>query len=388
MLRTGILIQELKVNENRKPETAIRDVRLLFMSGTGNTRRVAEWVGQTARERGLAVECHSIESREALEMGSPGRETMVGLFAPTHGFTTPWLMMKFLFKLPRARGAVAFAVATRGGTYATTLGRKDGKARLSVPGLAGTAAWLIVFMLMIKGYRVRGVIHADMPSNWMSLHPSLTEKRIGLVLDYAGRRLKRYAARLLDGKKVFFTPANIWELAAGIALLPVSAGYLAIGHIGLAKLFFATRRCNGCGACARNCLADAIIMRGQKPDVRPFWTYKCESCMRCMAYCTRQAIEASQSFGVLLFYMMFLPMSTWGLTRLADLLPGLNVADNLWLQTIIFFIWCYPATILAYHIFYRLSRIPGVDRVLAYTTLTAFYKRYHEPETRLSDFRK
>jgi hypothetical protein len=84
---------------------------------------------------------------------------------------------------------------------------------------------------------------------------------------------------------------------------------------------------------------------------------------------------------------MFLPTSTWGLALLADLAPGLNVADSLWLQTVIFFVWCYPATIVSYHIFHRLSRIPGVDRVLAYTTLTAFYKRYHEPDTRLKDLR-
>jgi len=226
-----------------------------------------------------------------------------------------------------------------------------------------------------------------MPSNWTSVHPSLPRRWIDLLEEMGRRKTRDFTGKLLSGHRHWLTLDNAWEFVAGAALLPVSAVYLVVGHVGLAKLFFASPKCNGCGLCAKHCPVGAIRMRGKR-NPRPFWTYACESCMRCMAFCPRKAVEASQSFAVALFYLMFLPSSSWGLTQLAQLAPGFDLAGNEWLQLALVWVWCYPAAIGSYWIFHLLTRIPGVDQVIAHTTLTFLYKRYREPGTKISDFKK
>ncbi|MCM2323118.1 MAG: hypothetical protein NDJ90_07625 [Oligoflexia bacterium] len=40
-----------------------------------------------------------------------------------------------------------------------------------VPGLDGTAGYLVALILLLKGYDVRGVRPVDMPASWTQVHP-------------------------------------------------------------------------------------------------------------------------------------------------------------------------------------------------------------------------
>jgi hypothetical protein len=50
---------------------------------------------------------------------------------------------------------------------------------------------------------------------------------------------------------------------------------------------------------------------------------------------------------------------------------------------IIYFIDFFTALILSYWMFWYLIRIPMVNTLFTYTTLTRYYRRYHQPETKL-----
>ena len=47
-----------------------------------------------------------------------------------------------------------------------------------------------------------------------------------------------------------------------------------------------------------------------------------------------------------------------------------------------------PAIFLSYWIFWILIRIPVINTIFSVTTLTHYFKRFHEPETRLKDLVK
>lgn len=46
-------------------------------------------------------------------------------------------------------------------------------------------------------------------------------------------------------------------------------------------------KCNGCGLCAKLCLAETITL----VDSRPIWNEKCYQCLRCINYCPQVAIQ-------------------------------------------------------------------------------------------------
>lgn len=350
------------------------DATFLFLSGTGNSFRAANWMADEASKAGLSVTVHPIDHTRMEEKAVSGNDRFMGLFLPTHGFTAPWLMLRFVLRLPGGKGARAFVVPTRAGTRIGPL---------RIPGMEGTAGWLIALILMFKGYRLRGVMGLDMPSNWLAIHWGLGRRSVEMITAHAEPKARRFMGDILSGKTRY---GGIIPLLLGLALLPVSAAYLLMGRFFLSKLFFADNRCNGCGICARNCPASAIRM-WPKRRPRPYWTFSCESCMRCMSFCPEQAVQAGQSWGVLLFYIV----STFGvfqvLNRLSPGVFGSDAINGFWPGKVIEYPFTLASLALAYFLFTFLVRIPVVNAFFAWTTLTRFWRRYHEPSVRLENLK-
>ncbi|MFC1705751.1 EFR1 family ferrodoxin [Planctomycetota bacterium] len=346
---------------------------IYFMSGTGNSYRVATWIGELAREHGAESSVIPIESGHPEEEVAVGPESLLGIVMPTHGFTAPWHMLKFVVRLPRRRQTGAFCVATRAGV-------KLGP--LFTPGLGGTATFLVALILWLKGFSVRGVTGIDMPSNWTAFHWGLHPKNANAIIARARIKTKRVAERLLTGRRWWLSVGNLYDLTLGLALTPASLGYLVVGRYFLAKLFFANNKCNACGLCVDNCPVGAVTMWG-KQNPRPFWRHNCESCMRCMAYCPQRAIEAGQSWGILLYFACTPPSMFLAYKILLALFPSVDPdVHYLWIAAAAAFIAPF-FIFLAYWVFAGLTRIPLVNSLFTYTTLTRIYRRYHEPDTKL-----
>jgi ferredoxin len=339
---------------------AVTHASLWTSSGTGNTLHVARWMATAAEVVGVPTRIERIDARCDPATIDTGPHSAVGVLMPTHGFTAPWIVLKTLAKFPNGHGAAAFCVATRGGLQ---LGR------VFTPGLAGTACFVAALMLACKGYRVRGVLGIDMPSNWMSLHSALKPAKVEAIGARAQAVAERFAQGVLSGRFHWLTRNAAYDFAFGMALVPISLGYLVLGRAGLGKLFFATNACNACGLCEAACPVGAVKLR----DGRPFWTWECESCMRCMSFCPRHAIDASQSLAVLLCLLMAIPvvplllgpgLPRWLLWPLETALWGLELAG-------------------VYRAVWWLQRSPRVRSVLSWTTATTWYRRHRQPDVRL-----
>ena len=351
-------------------------VILYFMSGTGNTFRAATWMLEAAEGTGSPARLVPIEEGRPEEEIDQRVEDLVGVAMPTHGFIAPWPVIRFVMRFPRGRGTHAFVVPTRAGMRF---------GRVCTPGMEGTAGYLVALLLLLKGYSVRGVMGLDMPSNWLSLHPGLHPSNVRVIIARGREKTLRFMERLLSGG-TSFGPGSLVELFFGLLLLPVSLGYLLVGRFFLAKLFFPNYDCDGCGLCAANCPNGAIRMWGKK-KARPYWTFDCESCMRCMGYCPRNAIEAGHSLGVVIYYVTSIPVSLYLMNTLGKALPWFEGLDNRWTRMLLQYPYILLSIFITYLLFTLLIRMPFVNRLFTYTTLTRFYRRYHEPETKLKDIK-
>jgi Pyruvate/2-oxoacid:ferredoxin oxidoreductase delta subunit len=348
-----------------------RQAAFYFYTGTGNSYRVTTWMADAADASGADVTVRSIGSARPAEEIGQGEMALLGLVMPTHGFTVPWVMLRFALRLPRRKGAHGVVVATRAGT-------KVGP--IFLPGIEGTATWLVALVLVLKGYRTRGVTGVDMPSNWIAVHPGLSPETVTEIEARARRRTARFIGAILSGRRRF---TGWLSLGIGLFFFPISLVYLLLGRLYLAKLFFASDRCTGCGLCAKHCPNQAIKMLG-RGSRRPYWTFRCESCMRCMGYCPTQAIEVNYLLGVGAYLLAAIIPTTALLSWLTARLPALAFLG--WMPPLVLeTLYAIAVVGLAYPLFHLLLGVRWVNRLFTLITPTHYYRRYHEPDAALEE---
>lgn len=350
------------------------------MSGTGNTYRMACWVKDIARQYSVNAKIIMIEDVDFDNDIQPSSDSLVATLFPTHGFMPPWSMIKFLFKMPKRPGVPVMCAATRG---AYKLGP------LIIPGASGFATFFAAMLLFLKGCRVQAVFSLDMPANLINFHSGLHPDIVQAISTKSRKRLTRLIPRLLEGRKIWFTRNNLWEglwsvfIFWLIPFFPIF--YLLVARMSMTKMMFSNHRCVGCGLCARACPNQAIIMKKTGVNrVRPYWTYHCENCLRCMAYCKKKAVEAGHSWAVILYFITSVPVMSSVFMWLHETnasIPVINDNPLLELFNILYFL---PALFLSYWLFWQLIRVPMIKAFFSYTTLTHYYRRYHQPDTRLT----
>ena len=348
-----------------------RVLKAFYMTGTGNSYKVADWSRQVAQSYGLEANLEQVTVGQSLHKG---KADMYVFAYPTHGFTAPWLMLQFVWSLPRGTNKPALVLPTRAGT------RVCGSC---LPGMEGTAGYLIALILLLKGYRVQCVAGVDMPSNWTAFHWGMNEENVKVIVSKAEVKVKEIVQKVLQGKHWY---SGMIPLAIGIGLVPISFMYLILAQLVLAKLFFAAENCNGCSLCKMICPKQAIIMKGET-EKRPFWTYACDSCMACMNYCPTKSIEVSPVIILLFYYIMAVPSVFYVLTFLA------KGAENFILQHgILSFLLQYMNSVIsvaiAYRLLYYLLENRGIRRLLGRLSHTRYFRRYHVPEVALSQVHK
>lgn len=347
-------------------------LRIDYFSGTGNALTACRWIAENARDLGMEAHIQAIDRFDRHEIEKAPDGALLGFAYPTHGFALPWFMLKYIIFFPRGRNFV-FLLNTRAGMKLGTW---------NTPGLSGLALLLPILILTLKGYNITGLLSLDMPSNWISVHPGLFPSAIDFIVCKCHAKVDRFSAQILNGQRsipwyfLVFLPVDL-------ALGPISVMYLILGRFFLAKTFFATKKCNGCKICAQYCPVGAIRII----DDRPYWSFYCDSCMRCMNICPQQAIETSHSMAALMIALTnLLPVAAYittfmNKTGLALSEPALYIADHA-------VTWVLILTIIyaLYILIFILLRNPWVNRFFVYTSLTYYWARYKAPGISLKDF--
>lgn len=276
-------------------------------------------------------------------------DTLLIFISPIHGFNYPKITLDFIRHFPKGKNRVVL--------MNTRAGMRIGK-RVT-PGLTGVAFLLSSFLLRGKGYRIAGQIPFDMPSNWVAIHPALSEKTTNFLHEAGRSKVRKHADRIFAGKPDF---AAHRDLVQDVLISPVSLAYYVAGRFFLAKSYYASAACNRCGLCEKQCPVQAIKHSGKQP----FWTFRCESCMRCMKNCPQRAIETTHGLWMALF---FLSSTVTGLlyALLAAYIQSTFLKFTLYSIVLIVLLW------LLYLIQHVLLRSKFIRKLIMLTSLT-YYK--------------
>ena len=335
---------------------------IFYFSGTGNSRRISIWLAQQANGKGLSTTIYNIENQKSYP--SIQENSLIGFVFPVHGFITIWAMLKFIIFFPPNKSSSRVYTVTSLG--ACKLGN------LIIPGWEGSGLYLPLLILILKGYRPAGACHIRAtPENWTSLIPGHSKNANAWMLARARNNTLNFADKLFANKWSFY---GLLSFLIGIIFLPLSLAYLFWGRFFLAKINFATTKCNGCKICQNNCPVNAIEFY-QK---RPFWKFNCESCMRCMNFCPQQAIQANLPLVAIITFFLLYPVS-----HFAEKLFG---TKHISASIIIYFVSLLTLALL-YWLFFLAIRIKWINIIFEYLAPTKYFFKYKELNTIITDFK-
>jgi ferredoxin len=348
-------------------------VYIYFFSGTGNARISSEWIADEARKKGIKAVVQQIDRLENIVMPPPAEKTLIGFAFPTHGFNAAPIMLKFIAGFPWGSGREVFLLNTRAGMKIS---------KLFIPGLSGVALLLPLFMLWLKGYKCIALRSVDLPSNWISLHPGLKKKVIESILIRCEGIVRRFAVKILSGKKNY---RGLASLPVDLLISPVALVYYIGGRFFLSKTFIANYNCNNCGICIKECPTSSIILVAE----RPYWKLTCESCMRCLNNCPQKAIEAAH--GMALIFWLIITIINAQLIFL--ILNTLNIKPDVWWWKVVSNIIAIAVMVLIatllYRIMHYLMQFKPIKYMVRFTSLTSFtfWRRYNRIKSKSRNYK-
>ncbi len=328
---------------------------VFYFSGTGNARQIALWIEDLAKEHQFECFIHDISTLKSKKTESLNEDALLFFISPVHGFNFPKITSDFISKFPKGTNNVVL--------MNTRAGMKVG--RFIGPGLTGVAFMLSSVKLRFKGYKIKGSIPYDMPSNWISIHPAIGKKATEYMFSVTQRRVETHCNKLFSGKTQFVSRKDIIQ---DLLISPVSLMYYLAGRFVFAKSFYASHKCNNCGLCIKQCPVKAIQLKNQ----RPFWTMSCESCMKCMNTCPQTAIETAHGmFAVISIFSSFL------ISMILNIITP-NFSNNGYVRFFIFNLVFFSLLWSIYRLQHFFLRYKMFAKLISFTSLTSykFWGRY------------
>jgi len=344
---------------------------MVYYSGTGNSKRVSEWIADEAQFNGMKTHIASYHQFDPMTIADLKGKTLIGFFSATHGFNMPHSMLRFLFRFNLLKGSDVFIGNTRAGLKLW---------KLFLPGLSGIAMYFPALILFLKGYKIKGMYPVDLPSNWISLHPGVRKKVADSMVKHYEKLTRNFASRILSGNRVFMKSFILLPL--DILVAPIALGYYFIGRYILAKTFIANYHCNNCGVCIEQCPTKSIILH----ENRPYWKFTCESCMKCMNYCPERAIETAHSMVFLLLLALIVVVNPFLSVKVTDFVSKWLGHSRMAYEALYFILQWSIALILfyvGYKLLHYLMRFPLINKIITYSSLTTwkFWRRYRIPKS-------
>ena len=245
---------------------------ILYLSGTGNTKYVAEKLAAALGDRAVDVTTIPADGGFMLELEKGEK---LGFCFPVHGWRPPQLMRKFVHRLTvrtetSSEEMYTFAVCTAGDTI-------------------GEAVDVFISDAAKSGIKVKAAFDVKMPNTYVGLP----------FMDVDGKEVESEKIKA-SAERLTFVSTAIKKKAEGLFLNYIGKwprinsrflGSLFVRKLVTDRYFRVDETaCVKCGKCAAVCpVADIIYIKGEYPQ----WKHnkKCMTCFACYHSCKKHAIQ-------------------------------------------------------------------------------------------------
>lgn len=232
---------------------------ILYFSGTGNSRYVAEVIGKTTSDEIVSV--NDLIKKGKLKTLSSDRPFV--FVCPTYSWRIPRILEEFINKTT--------FTGNRNVYFILTYGDSDHGALHYVKRLCKKKDFIL------EGYA--GVI---MPENYIAMFNAPDKSEADLIIQKALPQILILAEQIK--KKQPFPKVHITQRSRVKSLITNPLFYITSVS---AKGFYSTNTCISCGKCQQVCPLNNVTLVNEKPQ----WGNKCTHCMACICACPKEAIE-------------------------------------------------------------------------------------------------
>ena len=252
---------------------------ILYFSGTGNSRYVAERIAAVTGEELIDVNA-KIRNRDT---GRIVAGAWVVIVTPTYAWRIPRVVEEWIRETEFAgAGQAESHVADQAKSHSASRDGLQAWFVMTCGDEAGNACKYNLQLCAAKGWDYMGTAQVVMPENYLAMFPVPKPSTAQKIIRNAEPVIDEIAGQIAQGNPVpdgKLTAAD--RLKSGFVNAVFYSMFLKAGP------FHATDACIGCGKCESLCPLHNIALK----DGRPVWGKDCTHCMACIAYCPTEAIE-------------------------------------------------------------------------------------------------
>ena len=231
---------------------------IIYFSGTGNSRYVAEGLAQILDDK-LVSATDLIKFKEKDTFNSEKPFVFVG---PVYAGRFPKVFRKFIKESMFLGPRNAYVIMTCAGSPCDAYGSIQ--ADLKKVGLA-----------------VKGFDYVLMPNNYLIMFDTPSKEEADEIVAKGHEKTIEIANKIKKGESFVDTPGGAMNKFVSVF------GYHVANTSFKSKKFKASDDCIACGNCALLCPFESIRII----DDKPVWNGKCTHCMACICGCPNEAIE-------------------------------------------------------------------------------------------------
>lgn len=244
---------------------------IVFFSGTGNSRYVAELIGKAIDDNLVSInQIIKTGNREVLKS-----EKSLVFVCPVYALKIPRIVDSFIREAHFEGNRKAYFV-------------------LTCESSSGNALHYIRKICHEKGFAFMGMTSVCMPQNCVTHYDVPDKAQQKAIIRKAVPNILAVAERIKNDQ-----PLSEETVKSSDKLWTGVASTLFYAFIATAKGYYSTDDCVGCGKCAALCPLNNIEIKNHKP----MWKSNCTQCMACISGCPKEAIEyRNRTKGKLRYY--------------------------------------------------------------------------------------
>ena len=232
---------------------------ILYFSGTGNSRYIAERIAKS-----LGDELLSMNDRIKTGDTSPvAPDERLIIVTPTYAWRIPRIVRDYLAETDFPCGAQTWFVMTCGSEI-------------------GNAAGYNRALCQEKQLTYMGTAQIIMPENYIAMFNAPQAEEARQIVGKAEPDIDRVISDIVANQAFPQPRNNIYDRFMSGPVNPIFYSFFV-----KANAFTAGSTCTGCGQCAKICPTNNITIQ----DGEPVWGGDCTHCMACICRCPLEAIE-------------------------------------------------------------------------------------------------